>query len=73
MYNFIWYNLPKQIKDKFSLDAKWRTIIADTNTVLRVLESTDNATYSLYYKPGYKTNWRNLLTDLDKALVILEN
>ena len=72
-YNFKWWNLPAQIKDKFDLDTNWFTILIDINELLRDLEDSNEYMYNLYYSPNHKVTWFSLLSDLDKILVIYED
>lgn len=73
MSNFIWYNLPPQIKEKLDVDTKWFSIVKDVNILLRELEISNTYMYGQFYKPNYKVNWFSLMTDLEKILIIYED
>jgi hypothetical protein len=65
---FIWWNLPKKIKEKIGIDLlyNWNRLPIEVNTFLRQFEDEDNSTYSQFFTPKYKTNWFKLISDLDK-------
>jgi hypothetical protein len=65
---FIWWNLPKKIKEKIGIDLlyNWNRLPIEVNTFLRQFEDEDNSTYSQFFTPKYKTNWFKLVGDLDK-------
>jgi hypothetical protein len=61
--NFIWANLPKQIKDNISVDLsyKWNRIPTELNTILRGLEISKPVCYAQYFEPNEKIYWFNLV------------
>ena len=66
---FIFWNLPKQIKDKLDITLSYNcfNIPAEINTALRTLEQTKPNCYALSFEPGYEVKWFTILTDLEKV------
>jgi len=70
---FIWWNLPAQVKAKLDINTDWFTLLTKVNALLRELEISNTYMYGLLYEPNYKVNWFNLLSDLEKILIIYED
>jgi hypothetical protein len=66
---FIWYNLPKQIKDKLGInDGKgWSNIPKRVNNLLDTLKTDKPTCYSTLFPKGHNILWHDLPNRLEKV------
>jgi len=66
---FIWYNLPKQIKDKLGInDGKgWSNIPKRVNNLLDTLKTDKPTCYSTLFPKGHNIIWHDLPNRLEKV------
>jgi len=70
---FIWYNLPKQIKDKLGInDGKgWSNIPKRVNKLLDALKTDKPTCYSTLFPNGHNILWHDLPNRLEKVCELI--